>query len=432
MGVSAQYDVIVIGGGASGLAAALSAARSGAKVAVLERDVACGIKLLATGNGRCNLSNRTLSGERYTHPGFVTAAMGPAPEEELERFFASVGICTVEEDGRLYPYSRRAESVRDALLDACCRYGIDLVCSADIKRASHSGSSWELVVEHPSRALRVKPQRDRKAHFRALRKAAAESIRTDATYRSGSIVLATGGNSADIANLLDLPFTPCRPVLCPVQGRIPGCAHALRDLNGQRVQCRLSLHRDRQAIWSEEGEILFRPYGISGVVAFNLSRRIEQDDIVSLDLFPHMETEELLDLLKQREAIMGPFSTLDPSWFDGLLAPALARTICGIYETNHSRESVVAHLATICKHLKLIVEGTADEASAQVMRGGIPVSSISSTTLAHNGTPRLFMCGEALDVDADCGGFNLAWAWLSGLHAGRAAANERIATEGRS
>ena len=116
MNASAFYDVLVIGGGASGLAAAITAARVGKSVCIVERDVACGLKLLATGNGRCNLSNESIDPQRYNHPAFVTSVMGPQPEQELMGFFSSLGIMTTSEEGRLYPRSLRAESVRDALL----------------------------------------------------------------------------------------------------------------------------------------------------------------------------------------------------------------------------------------------------------------------------------------------------------------------------
>ncbi|MDY3220314.1 MAG: FAD-dependent oxidoreductase, partial [Collinsella sp.] len=103
MNTSAFYDVLVIGGGASGLAAAITAARAGKSVCIVERDVACGLKLLATGNGRCNLSNESIDPQRYNHPAFVESVMGPQPEQELMGFFSSLGIMTTSEEGRLYP-----------------------------------------------------------------------------------------------------------------------------------------------------------------------------------------------------------------------------------------------------------------------------------------------------------------------------------------
>ena len=139
MGRERPYDVAVVGGGASGLAAALSAARSGASVLVIERDVEAGLPILATGNGRCNLSNAHLDPERYRHPEVARAVMGERPEEELSAFFDSLGLLTCEEDGRLYPYSRRADSVRDALLMSAAP-AADLACCADLWRAASDPS----------------------------------------------------------------------------------------------------------------------------------------------------------------------------------------------------------------------------------------------------------------------------------------------------
>lgn len=156
MNTNASYDVLVIGGGASGLAAAITAARAGKSVCIVERDVACGLKLLATGNGRCNLSNESIDFQRYNHPAFVESVMGPRPEQELGSFFSSLGIMTTSEEGRLYPRSLRAESVRDALLNACNHLGITLICGANVASAFKAPEGWVLQIDRPARALKAK------------------------------------------------------------------------------------------------------------------------------------------------------------------------------------------------------------------------------------------------------------------------------------
>lgn len=156
MNTSAFYDVLVIGGGASGLAAAITAARAGKSVCIVERDVACGLKLLATGNGRCNLSNESIDPQRYNHPAFVESAMGPQPEQELMGFFSSLGIMTTSEEGRLYPRSLRAESVRNALLNVCDRLGITLICGANVASTHKASEGWTLQIDRPARALKAK------------------------------------------------------------------------------------------------------------------------------------------------------------------------------------------------------------------------------------------------------------------------------------
>ena len=419
MNANAFYDVLVIGGGASGLAAAITAARAGKSVCIVERDVACGLKLLATGNGRCNLSNESIDFQRYNHPAFVESVMGPQPEKELGNFFSSLGIMTTSEKGRLYPHSLRAESVRDALLNACDRLGIALICGANVASASKVPKGWVLQIDRPARTLKAKKHDDRKTEVRSLRKALADAPRKNETLQAKAVIIATGGSPADIAEIFDLPLTPQRPVLCPVSASVVGDQTALKTLDGLRVRARLTLARNHEELWREDGEVLFRTFGISGVAAFNLSRRVQRGDTILLDFFPDLSKGELLDMLNQRAELLGDFSPHDPRWLDGMLAPQLSRVVCIAFEQCHPGSHDVIHLISILKHFKLLVEGTAEERSAQVMRGGVPIESVSAPSLCVSnaaGVP-LYICGEALDIDADCGGFNLAWAWTSGIRA---------------
>ena len=417
MNANAFYDVLVIGGGASGLAAAITAARAGKSVCIVERDVACGLKLLATGNGRCNLSNESIDFQRYNHSAFVESVMGPQPEQELDGFFSSLGILTTSEESRLYPRSLRAESVRDALLNACDRLSITLVCGANVSSVSKALEGWALQIDRPARTLKAKKHDDRKTEVRSLRKALADAPRKNETLQTKAVIIATGGNPADIAQLFNLPLTAQRPVLCPVSASVVGDQTALKTLDGLRVRARLTLTRNHEELWHEDGEALFRTFGISGVAAFNLSRRVQHGDTILLDVFPDLSNGELLDMLNQRVELLGGFSSHDLRWLDGMLAPQLSHVVCTAFEQCHPGSHDVIHLVSILKHFKLLVEGTAEERSAQVVRGGVPIESVSTPSLCVNnaaGVP-LFICGEALDIDADCGGFNLAWAWISGI-----------------
>ena len=419
MNANAFYDVLVIGGGASGLAAAITAARAGKSACIVERDVACGLKLLATGNGRCNLSNESIDFQRYNHPAFVESVMGAQPEQELDSFFSSLGIMTTSEEGRLYPRSLRAESVRDALLNACNRLGITLICAANVALASKSPKGWALQIDRPARALKAKKHDDRKTEVRSLRKALADTPRKNETLQAKAVIIATGGSIADIAEAFDLSLTPQHPILCPVSASVVGDQAALKTLDGLRVRARLTLARDHDELWHEDGEVLFRTFGISGVAVFNLSRRVQHGDTILLDVFPDLTEDELLDMLNQRVELFGDFSPRDPRWLDGMLAPQLSRVVCAAFERCHPGSHDVVHLVSILKHFKLLVEGTAEERSAQVTRGGVPVESVSVPSLCVNNAADapLSICGEALDIDADCGGFNLAWAWISGIRA---------------
>lgn len=419
MNTSAFYDVLVIGGGASGLAAAITAARAGKSVCIVERDVACGLKLLATGNGRCNLSNESIDPRRYNHPAFVESVMGPRPEQELMGFFSSLGIMTTSEEGRLYPRSLRAESVRDALLNVCDRLDITLICGANVATAHKAPEGWTLQIDRPARALKAKKHDDRKSELRSLRRALADTPRKNVTLQAHAAIIATGGNPAGVAETFSLPLTLLRPVLCPVSASVVGDRMALKTLDGLRVRARLTLTRNHEELWCEDGEVLFRTFGISGVAAFNLSRHIQHGDTILLDVFPDLSKDELLDMLNRRVELLGRFSPHDPRWLDGMLAPQLSRVVCTAFEQCHPGSNDVIHLVSILKHFKLLVEGTAEEHSAQVTRGGIPIETLSIPGLRANDAvdAPLYVCGEALDIDADCGGFNLAWAWISGIRA---------------
>ena len=221
-------------------------------------------------------------------------------------------------------------------------------------------------------------------------------------------------------------------MLCPVSCRLApegareadAASLALEHLDGLRVEGMLSLMRDGAAIAFEHGEVLFRTYGISGIAALNLSRRLQPGDVIDLDLFPHLSEAQLLDLLRRRERDLGSFAGSAP-WLDGLVARPLAALVCHL--ANGSNDPV-ARCAAVLHRLPLRVLGTAEHRQAHVHRGGIPLSAIDldrfAVTRHRDGSPvrDLHACGEAVDMDADCGGYNLAWAWISGIRAAAYAA----------
>lgn len=420
------YDVAIVGGGASGLAASLSAARAGRSVLIIERDVALGLPILATGNGRCNISNAHLDPARYRHPDIARAVMGRAPERELAALFDAVGIMTCKIDGRLYPYSKRADSVREALLGAIARRGVEVLACADLQDATYGMDEavWRLELSVPAAPLPA-PKRhvgDLRARIRSDRKELRRAARTPRSVRARHIIIACGGASEPLAGLFGLPHIGEKPVLCPVACTPAHDTCALERLDGLRVDCRLGLVRDGEELWAESGEALFRSYGISGIVAFDLSRRCMTGDIVEVDLFCDRAERELAALFEQRAALLGDPASRGASWFDGMLAHELGAFLMRCAGREGARDG--AALARIAKHLPFIIEGTTEHASAQVRRGGIPFDAVELPGLQVRPdiAPALSVCGEALDMDADCGGFNLAWAWLSGIRSAEALA----------
>ena len=357
---------------------------------------------------------------------------GAHAERDIADFFERLGLMLAEEgEGRLYPVTRRAESVRDVLLNACSRLGVDILTCATVSHAAPCTSPsgyWDLTLSVPAAALSFKQGRDAKARVRNVRKALAVAERTERTLHARRVIIAVGGRSASTCEVFRLAHLNETPVLCPIACEIdsnaPGVtrhALALEHLDGLRVEGALSLMREGAVIASEVGEVLFRPYGISGIAALNLSRRIEPGDIIELDLFPSLDEDGLRELLCSRINNIGAHRG-DVVWFDGLVARPLAHILCTMLDDD--TVDFPARAVVLLHHLRFRVHGTTEHAQAHVHRGGIPLSSVNLETCGivsfHDGTSPsgLFACGEALDMDADCGGYNLAWAWTSGMRAG--------------
>ncbi len=371
--VPARCDVVVCGGGASGLAAGISAAKKGARVVVLERDLECGRTILATGNGRCNFANLRLEAARYNDPEFVSAVAGDAWLADILGFFEDCGLAWAVEDGRLYPLSNQAASVREVLLARARRAGVVMACAREVVDVRPASDGWTVRWRDGFG--------DEKKH----------------EVLASSVVLAGGGKAEGFA-ALGLESAPGEAVLCALAGHGKGPLD-LALVDGRRARGRVSLVRDGRPVYSEEGEVLFRAGGLSGICVFDLSRRALPGDEVHIDLLHAVGDERLARLTGAGCA-------------EGLLDPVLCAAL----------RQAGADPVACARDLTVIVEGKADEARAQVTRGGIATSQLKPTDLGFIDHPGLFACGEALNVDADCGGFNLAWAWKSGLVAGAGAA----------
>ena len=377
--VPTTADVCVIGGGAAGLVAGIVAAEAGARAVVLERDLTCGRTILATGNGRCNFANAVLDPGLYHGSGFVDAVCGGGWLADVLRFFAKSGLAWAEEEGRLYPLSRQAASVRNVLLGRARRAGLVMAPAREVVRLKAKAGKGSVTVAW----------RDRFG---------AEETHELAARR---VVLSIGGHGATVAGLDELPVRAPSPVLCPIACQGP--AGLLDALDGRRVQCEATLLHDGRCMATETGEALFRAYGVSGIAAFNLSRNAMPGDVLSLDLLPSLDETRARRLAKHT--------------LDGLLDPVVSEVLAA--QTSGNEEA-----ATLAKHFELTVTGIAQPENAQVTRGGFVTDCFDPATLAAVRLPWLHACGETLDVDGPCGGYNLAWAWKSGMVAGAAAAKE--------
>ena len=370
--------VLIVGGGAGGLAAAVAAARAGAQVTILEKSNRVGKKLLRTGNGRCNLSNLRVSPAGYNRPEFVAPLLKTTDCAAVRDFFASLGLWTVADgEGRIYPRSDAAASVLDVLRLECARLGVRELCAAEVT------------------GLRRTPR------------GFAADVRERGEFTAERIVVSTGGGTA-LLRSLGCGYVPFAPVLCPLRTD----TSPIRGLSGLRVKCRADLLRGDRLIHTESGEILFRDFGVSGILALDLSRFVRKGDVISLDLLPELSEAELCLRLEERKARMTDDDLLT-GIFQRRVGEALVRAAGGTDS---------AALAWSIKAFRLTAEGPGDVQNAQVTRGGASVDAFDPLTLECRLHPGLYAVGEALDVDGQCGGYNLHWAFASGLAAGRSAA----------
>lgn len=395
-------NVCVIGGGAAGMLAALTAAENGHRVLLLERQSRVGRKLLATGNGRCNLSNYHVSPAHYHGgAGFCDFALSQFDVGETLQYFASLGLLTVSEaSGRIYPMSNMAGSVLDVLRYALERPEIDL----------QTGQTVTAVRKMPE-GFSVKTETD--------------------TFSARRLILAAGGAAGSKVGggmdgyRLAKSLGHRRTALYPSLVQLKTDPTYPRALKGVKAQCGISICRGSQMLARNSGEVLFTEYGVSGPAIFDLSRSVSaggSDLTCLLNFFPDWEEAEVLHWLSQRQAAMAAHeaSTL----LTGSCHTRLGQMICKSAGFTNQRAAGLTRddlrrIARQATHFALPITGTCGFDQAQVTAGGLDTSEFDPRTLQSRLVPGLYACGELLDIDGDCGGYNLQWAWSSGRLAGK-------------
>ena len=397
--------IAIIGAGASGMAAAISAAASGAhQVLLLERQARVGRKLLATGNGRCNLTNRQTHPGRYhgSSPDFVRPALDAYPVDSTLDFFQTLGLYTVTEPGgRVYPWSDQANSVVDVLRFALDRRNIQLRTGTEI-----------VSVKKTAEGFRLKDQN-------------GQSYEADRLIVScgGAAGTKLGGGLSGYQLLRSLGHHCTK--LFPSLVQLKTDPALVRGLKGVRASAELRLTLNDALLDKAQGEVQFTEYGVSGPAVFELSRSAAAADgcVLHLDLLPGCRAEELLSSLCIRISRFP--SLLAEDLLTGILHNRLGRMLVRAAEiglntplTSLNWEQL-NRVVELCGELALPVTGTMGMEGAQVTAGGIVTREFDPATLQSRIVPGLYATGEVLDVDGDCGGFNLQWAWSSGLLAGQ-------------
>ena len=403
-----KREGIIIGGGAAGLMAAITAAECGASVTILEHMPRVGKKILSTGNGKCNMTNLHMTADCY-RCGIEEIPMqviGKFPVEETLRFFRRLGILTTDRNGYVYPASGQAQTVLDALKNKTDSLGVRTCCDSKVLAVS----------------------KEKNGRF---------AVKTEnQTYKADFVILAAGsmaakttgsdGSGYELAKSLGHKIKKPLPAL--VQLKCKG--DFFKGIAGVRTDVKVSLYTmDKNGapdvfLASDEGELQLTDYGISGIPVFQVSRyAAEALDhrkrvLAIVDFMPEMSEGELIETLKEQKSYL--YDRTAEEFLNGLFNKKLAamflkaawlKADMPVAEISNKK---LAELCGLIKETAFEVTGTNSYDKAQICMGGVNMKEIDPETMESRLVPRLYFAGEILDVDGICGGYNLQWAWSSG------------------
>lgn len=397
--------IVVIGGGASGLIASIYAKTQNTEVILLERNSTFGKKILATGNGRCNYWNQDQDLSHYNsqNKNLLESIITAENQKEIMEFFNRIGIVPKIKNGYYYPYSNQAISIRNALVVEAKKVGVNLISDAYVDSIKKENKKYTITYNN-------------------------ETISCDA------VIVATGSKAAPKTGsdgngyrlLQNLNHTVIKPLPALVQLR--SNATYLKEWNGIRSDVNISLMIDKKIIKEESGEIQLTDYGISGICTFNLSsiasRKLNDQKNVSvlINFLPFLQ-EDFLTWFEKRTSIVKERSIVE--LLEGLLNDKLIKVILNICKipltkkwdqlANKEKNLLVETLTS----LKLDITKTNSFDQAQVCSGGVPLAEIDPVSMESIYDKDLYIVGELLDVDGSCGGYNLSFAWISGMLAGK-------------
>ena len=405
MNAGEKMVIGVIGGGASGMAAALAAAENeNVQVVLFERQARLGRKLQATGNGRCNLSNLNANEGAYygDAPDFAAAALSAFDVKRTLEWFGDLGLFTVAEpSGRVYPYSDQANSVVDVL-----RFALE-------KRNIRQELGFEIT-------------KLRRTEDGFILDGSGGSVKCD------KVIVACGGlagtklggsmSGYQLLRSMGHQMTRLRPALVQLK-----CGwNGISGLKGVRANCRAQVLCDGEIRAESAGEIQFTEYGLSGPVIFEISRDVCQGKgnwVCRLDLLPEHTDAQLRNALQRRTSTALPTEELLTGILHNRLGRVLTKAV-GIPVNRPISELTARQLEDVCaavKGFEIPLTEPLGMDSAQVTAGGIRTDEFDPETMESKLVPGLYACGEVLDIDGQCGGYNLQWAWSSGRCAGSAA-----------
>ena len=403
-----KTEIAVIGGGASGMIAAITARKSGKEVVVLERKDRILKKVLITGNGRCNITNVNADISNYFGKNIssVENILNSFNPQDTMDFFNGLGIiCNEENRGKVYPLSGQASSVVDALRFEAERLGVRIETEFYVRKIEKEGFKFKIYSEERKK------------------------------IEAGRVVIAAGGQSYpelgsngsgfELAKELGHSVTKLSPSIVQLKSE----KHQVKGLQGIKTDVAVTAYGDNKKICTYDGELLFTDYGISGNVVFNISfvMPLYKNVEFEIDFMEKFDYNELYEILKERKKMMSHLTM--ENYFNGMINKKLGQflsKVSGIEKLSKPvkdlNDSEIRKLCTVLKKYRIKILDTTGFKNAQVTAGGVSLDEVNSETLESKIVKGLYFSGEVLDVYGECGGFNLQWAWASGYIAGKNAA----------
>ena len=400
-----KTEIAVIGGGASGMIAAITARKSGKEVVVLERKDRILKKVLITGNGRCNITNVNANISNYFGKNIssVENILNSFNPQDTMDFFNGLGIiCNEENRGKVYPLSGQASSVVDALRFEAERLGVRIETEFYVRKIEKEGFKFKIYSEERKK------------------------------IEAGRVVIAAGGQSYpelgsngsgfELAKELGHSVTKLSPSIVQLKSE----KHQVKGLQGIKTDVAVTAYGDNKKICTYDGELLFTDYGISGNVVFNISfvMPLYKNVEFEIDFMEKFDYNELYEILKERKKMMSHLTM--ENYFNGMINKKLGQflsKVSGIEKLSKPvkdlNDSEIRKLCTVLKKYRIKILDTTGFKNAQVTAGGVSLDEVNSETLESKIVKGLYFSGEVLDVYGECGGFNLQWAWASGYIAGK-------------
>ena len=403
-----MQNIVIIGGGASGLVAAIVAAKKGKKVLLLEKNNICGKKILVTGNGRCNYFNeeQDIIHYRSENKEKLEKIITKSNTDKVLNFFTKLGIEPKIKNGYYYPFSNQAVSIQNALISELKNLNVEVRNNIEIQKILKEENYFKIITDKE-------------------------------TFETEKVILATGSKASPKTGSDGIGYIICKEfghkIIKPLPAlvQLRGNEKYFKDWNGIRADVSIGLYEDNEKIAEEIGEIQLTDYGISGICVMNLSGRVarglneNKNEKVKINFLNGLNIytkEQCYDFINKRNILLSNRTIIE--LLEGVLNYKLINVLLKKSNINNKKtwndltEKEKEALITNIIELEIDILDTNSFDKSQVCSGGVTLDEINIDTMKSNIVNGLYIIGELLDVDGDCGGYNLTWAWLSGIIAG--------------